>query len=51
MGTVVLPRRVETVDTLVAVCLPRKLYQVAHSFCSDKDEDGDGNGPDSQDTE
>lgn len=50
-GHVVLPRRVKTVDTLVAECPSRKFYQIAHTFFSDSDENGGGNDPESQDME
>ena len=50
-GCSVLPRRVKTVDILVAECHSRKFYQIAHTFCSDSDENGGRNDPDSQDME
>lgn len=50
-GCGVLPRRVKTVDTLVAECHSRKFYQIAHTFCSDSDKNGGRNDPESQDME
>lgn len=50
-GHGMLPRRVKTVDTLVAECPSGKFYQIDHIFCSDSDENGSGSDPDSQDME
>ena len=48
-GCGVLPRRVKTVDTLVSA-IPESSTRLPR-FCSDSDENGGRNDPDSQDME